>query len=57
MANIERLRNVEQQITSTVDEFTNDFKQRMQTILSQNQLLLSEKKLLIGRRKLPFCYA
>ena len=47
MANIERLRNVEQQITSTVDEFTNDFKQRMQTILSQNQLLLSEKKRLI----------
>ncbi|CAF1588157.1 unnamed protein product [Adineta ricciae] len=42
MANIERLRNVEQQITSTVDEFTNDFKQRMQTILSQNQLLLTQ---------------
>ncbi len=41
MANIERLRNVEQQITSTVDEVTNNFKQRVQSILSENQLLLS----------------
>ena len=43
MANIERIRNVEQQITSTVDQMTNDFKERMQTILSDNQLLLSRK--------------
>ena len=41
MANVELLRNVEQQITATVDEVTNDFKQRMQSILSGNQLLLS----------------
>jgi hypothetical protein len=41
MANIERLRNVEQQITSTVDEITNNFKQCIQSILSENQLLLS----------------
>jgi regulator of replication initiation timing len=41
MANIERLRNVEQQITSTVDEATNNFKQRIQSILSENQLQLS----------------
>jgi len=41
MANIERLRNVEQQITSTVDEVTNNFKQRIQSILSENQLQLS----------------
>lgn len=42
MANIERIRNVEQQITSTVDQMTNDFKERMQTILSDNQLLLTQ---------------
>lgn len=41
MANVERLRNVEQQVTATVDELTHDFKQRMQSILSDNQLLLS----------------
>ena len=41
MSNIERLRNVEQQITSTVDEVSNNFKQRIQSILSENQLLLS----------------
>ncbi|CAF4966168.1 unnamed protein product, partial [Rotaria magnacalcarata] len=39
MANIERLRTVEQQITSTVDEITNEFKQRIQSVLSNNQLL------------------
>jgi len=44
MANIERIRNVEQQITSTVDEITNNFKQRIQSILSENQLLLSNHK-------------
>ncbi|CAF0859728.1 unnamed protein product [Rotaria sordida] len=42
MANIERLRNVEQCITSTVDEITNEFKQRIQSILSDNQLLLTQ---------------
>lgn len=42
MANIERLRNVEQQITSSVDEITNEFKQRVQSILSDNQLSLSK---------------
>ncbi|CAF3431042.1 unnamed protein product [Rotaria sp. Silwood1] len=42
MANIERLRNVEQQITCTVDEITNEFKQRIQSILSDNQLLLTQ---------------
>ena len=41
MANIERLRHVEQQITSTVDDISNVFKQRIQSILSENQLLLS----------------
>lgn len=41
MANIERIRNTEQQITSTVDEMTNDFKERIQSILSDNKLLLS----------------
>jgi hypothetical protein len=46
MANIERLRNVEQQITSTVDEATNNFKQRIQSILSDNQLLLSNYQIL-----------
>ncbi|CAF0772775.1 unnamed protein product [Adineta steineri] len=42
MANIERIRNVEQQITSSVDEITNNFKQRIQSILSDNQLLLTQ---------------
>ncbi|CAF2126564.1 unnamed protein product [Rotaria magnacalcarata] len=42
MANIERLRTVEQQITSTVDEITNEFKQRIQSVLSNNQLLLTQ---------------
>jgi regulator of replication initiation timing len=46
MANIERLRNVEQQITSTIDEVTNNFKQRIQSIISENQLLLSNHKVL-----------
>lgn len=41
MANIERIRNIDEQITSTVDEVTNDFKQRIQSILSNNQILLS----------------
>lgn len=39
MANIERLRNAEQQITSTVDEMMNEFKQRIQSVLSNNELL------------------
>jgi hypothetical protein len=43
MANIERLRNTEQQITSAVNEVTNDFKQRIQSIISENQLSLSKK--------------
>lgn len=43
MANIERLRNVQEEITSTVDRITNDFKQRMQSILSDNQLLPSRE--------------
>ncbi|CAF0799877.1 unnamed protein product [Adineta steineri] len=42
MANIERIRNVEQQITSSVDEITNNFKQSIQSILSDNQLLLTQ---------------
>jgi ABC-type uncharacterized transport system fused permease/ATPase subunit len=50
MANIERIRNVEQQITSTVDEVTNDFKQRIQSIVSQNQLLLSNSKVFLYRK-------
>ena len=41
MANVERLRTVEQQISSTVDEITKDFKDRIQLILSDNQLLPS----------------
>jgi hypothetical protein len=41
MANIDRMRNAEQKISSTVDEATNDFKQRIQSIFSENQLLLS----------------
>ena len=36
MANIERIRNIDQQITSTVEQMANDFKERMQTILSDN---------------------
>ena len=44
MANIERLRSVQQEITSTVDQITNDFKQRMQSILSDNQLLPSKER-------------
>ncbi len=46
MANIERLRTVEQQITFTVDEITNNFKERIQSILSENQLLLSNHPIL-----------
>ena len=46
MANIERLRNVEQQITSTVDELTNNFKENIQTILSNNQLLISNHQII-----------
>ena len=42
MANVERLRTAEQQITSTVDEVMNEFKQRIQSVLSNNQLLPSE---------------
>ena len=41
MANIDRMRNAEQKISSAVDEATNDFKQRIQSIFSENQLLLS----------------
>jgi regulator of replication initiation timing len=54
MANIERLRNVDQQITSTVDEITNNFKQRIQSILSENQLLLSNHKLFNLRPRIIF---
>lgn len=42
MANIERLRNVEQQISSTVEETTKNFQERIQSILSENQLLPSK---------------
>jgi regulator of replication initiation timing len=56
MANIERLRNVDQQITSTVDDLTNDFKQRIQSILSENQLLLSNKKVFNLSIKIIFSF-
>jgi hypothetical protein len=51
MANIERIRNVEQQITSTVDAVTNDFKQRIQSILSGNQLLPSRTNVFFAVEK------
>lgn len=45
MANIERLRTVERQITSNVDEIAKDFKDRIQWILSNNQLLPSNSSI------------
>lgn len=56
MANIERLRNVEQQITSTVDQITSEFKERIQTVLSENQLLLSRNIFIkkIRKKDLPY---
>ena len=41
MANVERMRNAEQQITSAIEKATNDFKERIQSIFSDNQLLSS----------------
>ena len=43
MANVERLRNVEEQISTTTETLTNDFKRQIQSILSENQLLISKK--------------
>lgn len=51
MGNIERLRNIEEAISAAVDQLNKTFKERIQSILTDNQLLLSKQLLVISLDK------